>query len=265
MPPLTAASALGRPLVITLGLPKTGTTSISEYFNCSGWSTSHWNCGASGKCGLCLLDFVQRVASQEHSGSRGWRERPDRAPELLSACGRYDVFGQLDYQAHSACIYPQVSHLHTLLRALPRACFVLNTRPLGRWIESVRRWGLKELHSTGARYEPERDTLLAKMLSSCPILPRNESGLLEWHARHLERARDALRGHPCALEFDIEDPLAGRKLQAAFRGTNAACWQQHNVNTMVLSTQQRHAAEAAGLVGLAGLAGLAGVAGVADL
>jgi hypothetical protein len=235
-----------RPLVIALGMPKAGTTSIAQFFACNGWRTSHWICDSHeapatansltvgnnmNKCAFCVLNFVQTVASREHPGSRGWREHPDLSGDLRRACGDFDVFAEIDHQLHSTCLYPQVAFLHTLLRALPRACFILNVRPLQHWLESVRTWGIKELKNDSKHavsYQADRDTLLAKMLSSCPIYPRNESGLLVWHERHLQRTRDAIRGRNCALEVHVEDPLAGHHLAAYFTGTRASCWSNHN-------------------------------------
>ena len=182
--------ATPRPLVLNLGLPKTGTTSIAAYFACNGWRSSHWNCGNASKCAVCMMSWLVAVAQREHSGSRGWRERLDMSGELQRHCGDFDVFAEIDLQMHSACIYPQVEHLHTLVRVLPKACFILTVRPMEHWLRSVRAWGLKPLSNRSshvATYEPERDTLLSKMLSSCPILPRTEAGLLAWHSQHLER------------------------------------------------------------------------------
>ena len=239
-----------RPLVVVLGLPKAGTSSVGEYFSCHGWRVSHWLCETPNttatttttttttKCTFCFHDWLARVAAREHPGSRGWREQLDLATELRRACGAYDVFAELNLQLHNLCLYPQVSHLHTLVRVLPHACFVLNTRPLPHWLESVKAWGLKTINTSSsllsggskhaASYQPERDSMLAKMLNSCPVWPRTEEGVLRWHSEHLERARDALRNHSCAIELDIEEPSAGDRLARRFPGTRASCWAQHN-------------------------------------
>ena len=37
-----------RPLVLELGLFKTGTTAIDDFFRCNGWATSHNVCKARG-------------------------------------------------------------------------------------------------------------------------------------------------------------------------------------------------------------------------
>ena len=115
----------------------------------------------------------------------------DKSAELRSACGDYDVFAQVDYEPHYTCLFPQVFFLQTLLRYLPHACFVLNTRSTDHWLSSVRNW-----------YD-----MMGRMIDACPIHPRNETGLGEWYDRHKMRASLAMRSAKCALEFNIEDDV----------------------------------------------------------
>ena len=100
----------------------------------------------------------------------------DGSAALRSACGDYDVFAQIDYEPNGACLFPQMYFLQTLLRYLPSACFILNTRPTEHWLESVRNW----------------NDMLPHMISSCPINPRNATGLGEWYDRFKARASLAL-------------------------------------------------------------------------
>ncbi len=93
-----------------------------------------------------------------------------RADVLRRLCGNYDAFTQIDFtgemraDAVGTCIYPQINYLGTLLRYLPRACFVLNTRPTAHWLNSVSQWA----------------GLMPRILRNCPIWPRNETGLARW-------------------------------------------------------------------------------------
>lgn len=177
-----AASATNksRPLIIVIGMPKTGTQTIGEFFECNGLKSSHYRCGQSF-CGDCVMKWVTQM-----SGS----STTDGSAALRSACGDYDVFAQVDYEPNGACLFPQMYFLQTLLRYLPSACFILNTRPTEHWLESVRNW----------------NDMLSHMIRSCPINPRNATGLGEWYERFRARASLALRASSrCALEFDIED------------------------------------------------------------
>ena len=53
---------------------------------------------------------------------------------------------------------------------------------------------------------------------------RDDAGLVDWHARHVQRVRSALRSARCAIEVNVESPTAGEQLAHFFNGTNPACW-----------------------------------------
>ena len=186
---LSPSPYLPRPLVIVIGMPKSGTGTIADFFTCNRWKTSHWRCGRSGEfCGDCMTRWVTDVSGQPAG---------DKSAELRSACGDYDVFAQVDYNPGYTCLFPQVFFLQTLLRYLPGACFVLNTRPTDHWLSSVRSWAIGT----------ELGGLLGRMIDACPIHPRNETGLGEWYDRYKMRASLAMRSAKCALEFNIEDDV----------------------------------------------------------
>ena len=138
--------------------------------------SAHWKCGHS-QCGNCVMRWVT-----EMSGS----STRDGSAALRTACGDYDVFAQVDYEPYGTCLFPQMYFLQTLLRYLPSACFILNTRPTEHWLASVRNW----------------KNMLSRLTSACPINPRNATGLGEWYERFRARASLALRASTrCALEF----------------------------------------------------------------
>jgi len=184
-----------RPMIIVIGMPKSGTETISEFFQCNAWSTSHWSCPLGAglwaanrtfpahpfpACGNCMTRWVTDMAGRPvHDGSAS----------LRSACGNYDVFAQVDYEPAHACMFPQVFFLTTLLSYLPHACFILNTRPTSHWLKSVRGW----------------PGMMGRLTDACPIHPRNETGLGKWYDEHKVRASLALRSAQCASEINIED------------------------------------------------------------
>ena len=52
--------------LLELGLFKTGTTAIADYFRCNGWATSHNVCKARGNettCVRCMGRFLEEAAS----------------------------------------------------------------------------------------------------------------------------------------------------------------------------------------------------------
>ena len=172
-------SLLKRPMVVVLGMPKSGTESISSFLECNGWHSAHWHCD-SGYCGDCMLRWVADI-----SGTNG----TDAVNALKRQCGNFNAFAQVDYEPMGSCIFPQVSYLATLIRYLPDACFVLNTRPTSHWLASVSAW----------------NNMMSRLTSYCPIYPRNEEGLGRWYDDIKFRASRALQKAKCSVEFDIED------------------------------------------------------------
>jgi len=59
--PADISSSSDRPLVINLGIAKTGTSSLNTYFECSGWRAVH-NLGCNGKrCFSAVRSFLEDV------------------------------------------------------------------------------------------------------------------------------------------------------------------------------------------------------------
>ena len=169
-----------RPLVLELGLFKTGTTAIADYFRCNGWARSHNVCKARGNettaCVRCMGRFLEAAAwagigrGPTNGGVFATAGDVDLGPTFRRLCGPYDVFAELGHLTATTCFLPQVEHLRTLVRVLPNACFVLNTRELGGWMRSVSAWvGHEQVHFRGV-------TLLKRALSNCPIWPRTAEG-----------------------------------------------------------------------------------------
>ena len=219
-----------RPLVLELGLFKTGTTAIADFFRCNGWATSHNVCKARGNettaCVRCMGQFLEAAAwagigrGPTNGGVFATAGDVDLGPTFRRLCGPYDVFAELGHLTATTCFLPQVEHLRTLVRVLPNACFVLNTRELGGWMRSVSSWvGHEQVHFRGV-------TLLKRALSNCPIWPRTAEGLKAFHREHILRARDALRGAKCAIEVDLGRPAeeTAERLATVFPGTNRSCW-----------------------------------------
>ena len=215
------------PLTLVVGVSKCGTTSLANFFRCSGVRTSHLRCGPNDEqpCAHCVLRFLADLAAYPVLKPDMAARSVDHEPMFRRLCGPASAHAQIDYPWD--CLHPQVTSLFSLVRALPRACFVLNTRPLDHWLASVRGYGAAGLYSNavGAR------TVGEQYYRSCPIFPRNESGLRAWAERHVAVARQMLSDEArCWVEVDIEDPRAADVLASALPFTNRSCWGAHNVN-----------------------------------
>lgn len=198
--------ALTPPVVVNLGVAKSGTVSLFEYFECNGWRATHdTDCGWN-RCSTALSKWLTMNVSKT-------------SPEdvFRDAMGGARVYAELN--AARECFFPQADHVDQLVRSLPGACFVLTSRPPERW-----RASMLSYHAPGKRH-----SLAVEMLRSCASRgrqPREHTELERWYTAHLERARRAMMAAKCALEVPIEQPVAevGALLARRFPGTNATCW-----------------------------------------
>ena len=194
---------LTRPLIVMLGLGKSGTQTTHDFFKCAGWRSSHWVCQKPGEpdefCATCVLRWIAKTMPLV-----SWHDdrRHDHSAALREECGNYTVFAQVDVATSHTCVMPQASFLHTLLARLPNACFVMTYRSEASWIESMARWG----------------TLKPRTLKSCPLLPKNDSGLAAYYAAHKARVRAALAAsRVCRLEVDLATESLTHRLNTFFQ------------------------------------------------
>jgi len=145
------------------------------------------------------------------------------------------VHTQVDDFESSACMAPQVAHLETLIEFLPRACFVLNYRPVAAWLRSATSSDVLAPPRTRHGRKPVRiGSLYDVIQSQCPVWPRNATGMTEWYAGHYARARLALAAsdHQCFAAVNIEDTSTGALLEQAFSNTSARCWMRSNPTSL---------------------------------
>ena len=184
---------------INLGFPKSGTSSLYDYYSCGNVGSSHHKCKL-GTCGECVFANVEA----------------GRAP--LDSCGNYAFYGQLDVDGvsydsegnwpgdqHALCYFPQLSALQELHDAYPTARFTLTTRPPAHWLASVVGWGLQ-------------DRLVDCNLPGLPEGKGTDEELVAWFSSHLDTVREFVAAHPShgpLLEIDIEDDSTGQVLEEA--------------------------------------------------
>jgi hypothetical protein len=174
--------------VFVLSLPKSGTSSISSYFNCGlkhRQSAHHWgkmNSGKQNKLGFCFLDNV-----------RG--NRP-----MLNGCGKYKVWVDAGVpSSRGKCFYPGMHGLENIVSNYPNATIVLSTREALNWVRSVRKYA--------------GGTLMDKWQRNCPDFPNANSTELEW-AVFYDGYNDSIRKFSIAnpsltlVEVNLESSLA---------------------------------------------------------
>lgn len=182
-----------------LSLPKSGTTSMWQYFQCGRRAASHqWTKSSNG--------------SSVRIGMRMQRNVQEGRP-LFENCGDYDVYSDTGYSLFvrkgvSECYYPSITALPNFYESYPNGTLILITRNSTSWHDSMQAWG--------------GGSLLLRWQNCNITTTETAADFYDWHTRHI---RDFSRRHPSLtyLEFALETPHLGRALEQAI-GIPASCW-----------------------------------------
>jgi len=198
--------------VFVASLPKSGTTSMWQYFQCGGHSASHqWvkrNDTYAELTGRCVHDNVLL----------------DRPP--FSGCGSAQVFTDTGYAKFAAaaedegkplCYFPSISALDAIYRHYPEATIVMVVRNSSSWYDSMnawaegtllKRWTACNLPHFPSEGTPSRDAAMA---------------FYEWHTNNVRRFA---REHPSLAYVEVQlesDDETGRVLEERI-GIPSRCW-----------------------------------------
>jgi len=164
------------PSVIVVGFPKSGTSTISEYFSCMKKKVSHFICKKE-ECSECIYkNYKKKVAP-------------------FQECGIYDVYAQMDSSHNTHCFFPQITMLKELHSYYPDALWILNMRPFDSWIRSVNHWG------------DLRQRLTHCELPGFPAMKNaTDAQFRRFFDGHIAHVRELVDTHPWQqiLEVDIE-------------------------------------------------------------
>ncbi|CAB9500843.1 expressed unknown protein [Seminavis robusta] len=198
-------------------LPKSGTTTVHQYFLCGGQKSAHL-AGTKG-------DGMFKIGRCAHSNFR------QRKPPFAD-CGDYDVYSDTGYVAaryfpdgrelrtnNIQCFYPLIDALEDVYTSYPNATFLFVVRETEAWLNSV-----KSYH----------DGFIMEVWKRCRSrgFPDLQGGLeefrefFEWHK---DMIRSFALDHPSwtYIEVDLEDPDAGKYLEKHV-GIDAGCWGHYN-------------------------------------
>jgi len=188
-------------MIINLGMPKTGSTSLQYFFKCGGsYKASHDICGAVS-CGDCIRNNVENK----------------RTP--FTDCGDYNAWTQMDMcQPPDHCYFPQIDALPALLQAYPNAIYLLPKRDTRDWIQSLKEWDNR------GKFRP-----MDVRFKDCRFATRGPiTSFEEFLQDHFSRVRSLCSKHGVTLvEFFLEQ--AG-PLFHAFPDIKQTCWGNHNQN-----------------------------------
>lgn len=202
--------------IFVASLPKSGTTSVHNFFLCGKIRSAHAYCPDNG----------QRIGSLIRSnvldGSPPLQGCGDAA---FSPKGPVRVFSDTgDVPPGGPCFYPSVSALEELVTFYPNMTILLGTRNPIRWSNSLEQWGHGRLFRRWGHYcsfMPKRN----RHRRSRSATMMDYIHFYHWHTLHI---RNFTQHHPSVtyVEFSIDSPTAAMDLERA-TGISASCWGHH--------------------------------------
>ncbi|KAL7569921.1 hypothetical protein ACA910_008582 [Epithemia clementina (nom. ined.)] len=211
--------------IFVVGLPKSGTTSVSNFFSCGGALSQHYCC-----CG----DVADHRPCYSKIMADCILENKKNGRPMLENCGEYDLYAQLDgeqiYITNSSKgkhgkqpghFLPQVFELDWIHREYPNATFILPLRDSYAWSASVSRW-------FNMRHRIRSEFIHMNRSSDIEGV---RDPLVAIYNKHTERIVRFVERHPShkLVMFHISDQDAGRVL-ARESGLPESCWGHHNIN-----------------------------------
>ncbi|MEX3315171.1 sulfotransferase [Sulfitobacter sp. PS-8MA] len=198
------------PCIINLGLPKTGTTTLTDALRHVGLHVADWQIrkGQSQRRDI-IGEHLGRIIYADYFASG----------DPLARLGEFDVINEMSAVRHDRSVWPQTDFgvLCAIQAHHPRVKFLLSHRDPAKTANSMMRW-----NNLGKRRLPAADV---------PGLPRgfgrSEAELARWIEAHFAFCRKVFQGCENFMEFDIEDPDAQGRI-AAYLEIDLPWWGQSN-------------------------------------
>lgn len=194
--------------VFVASLPKSGTTSMWQYFNCGGHRASHQY--------VKVNETFTTLSGQCIKSNIGMNRKP------FQNCGDYNVFTDTGYSIFKPesksyeCYYPSIHGLDDIYEHYPTATIILVVRNTASWYESFANWGNGSLQ--------DRWKICANM-TSIPLSSTNAEDFQQFYEWHSDSIRNFAKKHPSLtyVEVELESNLTGQKLEQEI-GIPASCW-----------------------------------------
>jgi hypothetical protein len=260
--PAASASAAS-PFILVLGLPRSGSQQIHDFFECNGFRSAHYCCDETSTdpaihnntrfpcreqtCGACVHANLRLGQPAFHDCSSSQR---------VQVWSRFD----LESQEPFSWFLPQHYALSALHQAYNNATWILNTRSSAKqWATNVLHWNTDTHRLLNAFGIPYYSSLVTNVVGynnyTADIAPdvrqwtadqvylelkrsleragntqeysRRLQALIQVYNRHSQWVLDANqhfgKSHPL-VTLTVDDPNAGQVLAAAFPNTKASCW-----------------------------------------
>ncbi len=214
--------------VMNMGMPKSGSTTLYEFFDCIGFRATHWDRGTTDFEGMCMRD----------AANVGLPPIATCGPDV-QAFMQFDVeypFGTnggniWSKKKREECFFPQLSLLEELHAEDPNATFVMNFRPIGDWIRSLTDWKTDWKPSMLERFQ----------LCHFPNLPRGfpqnltdekdvRDTMSQFFCSHVQHLRNFVKEHPShtLIELDLYDNQGSSTIMGALFPSSNICWGHSN-------------------------------------
>jgi hypothetical protein len=235
----------GEDLILVMGMIRSGSDALHEFFACNGISSAHYCCRGSRRARFPCESPSQTCGACVHANLNGTRPAFHR-------CGPYAVYSQWDVETSApfAWFLPQHYALPLLHESYPTSVWILNSRESPeRWADSVLHWysvTSRILHSFGESYHGNRDgasvgldrevtveALTGELEASveramdASAHDRRRRVLIDIYLRHEAKVYDFASEHGHSLlVLDVDDPRAGETLRGFFKDVDlrADCW-----------------------------------------
>ena len=252
---LASASKENAAPILLMGLPKSGSEAIHNYFTCNQVRSSHYCCDKTTPTKTTKSESHSTVDSRmkfpcgEHQVTCGscvlHNMQGDRSP--LEGCGDYQVWSQFDVETTDpfSWFLPQHHALPLLHESYPNAAIILHRRQRAEdWAESILHWHsvttrlfdsfqLELIQAKDLAPVPDKityESLMSDMQDSLNRVmsddewKRKRQLLIRVYNQHTRKVKQFANdfNHPL-LEVIVDDDKVGKQLEEAFHLSNS-CW-----------------------------------------
>ena len=201
--------------VMNLGMPKCGSTTLFEFFQCAGIKSRH---SQDGAC-------IEKAIREGKPPMDGCEENKQDHYRIRNGNG---AWLQMDIQMWPDCWFPQISFLDEIHQEFPNATFVMNFRPVDDWIRSARNWGAPQSSTMAQRWA---SPILCKykipgLINQKGRAQLSDQDLRNWLCGHVKHVREFVKQYPThkLIELDLYNKEASSRSMASLFRANRTCW-----------------------------------------
>jgi hypothetical protein len=223
----TVADLIKTPLpILVMGMPKAGTSSLAQYFQC-GLGTklhhrvSHYECAKGNQLTVFNASLLQKSA-RVPCGIKLTRNA-DHKRHAFTDIDHFDVYTELDASLGSDRLFlPQISYTRAIYEAYPNATWILNVRDSHAWVASISTWRDLRQRFIGSTF---------KLSWFGKGVGQHDEEMLYLYNYSIQYIQDYAVQHPSLtfVQVKVDDPNAGEILENNF-GIHRTCWGKHNIN-----------------------------------